>query len=46
MIRSVVAAREGPAALAAAPIANAPKPTRAVRRELLIVILITWREAS
>jgi hypothetical protein len=41
MIRSVVAAREGPAASAAAPTANAPKPTRAVRRELSIVIHVS-----
>jgi hypothetical protein len=41
MMRSVVAAREGPATTAAAPTANAPKPTRAVRRELSIVIRVS-----
>jgi hypothetical protein len=41
MMRSVVAAREGPATTAAAPTANAPKPTRTVRRELSIVIRVS-----
>jgi hypothetical protein len=42
MIRSVVAAREGPAASAAVPTAKAPKLTRAVRRELSIVIRVSF----
>src|SRR6516165_10102298 len=41
-IRSVMAALEGPAATAAAPTANAPKLTRAVRRELSIVIRVSF----
>jgi hypothetical protein len=41
MMGSVVSAREGPAASAAAPTAKDPKPTRAARRELSIVILFS-----